>query len=220
VFVLRSHIIFGRLASVTTARFARHRSREFLRFLREIEANVPADLDIHLIMDNYATHRTPAIRRWLARHPRWHVHFTPTSASWINQVERFFAELTEKQIRRGVHRSTRDLERAIRDYIKTVNDDPKPFRWTKSANDILASIKRFCLATLAIANAQKKIIKTSESAHYADPRRRQHLFRRGGNCARLDGDGRIVSAVSLVDIGALNLSSSEALGVLMVASNV
>ena len=131
--------------------FARHRSREFLRFLREIEAHVPADLDIHLIMDNYATHRTPAIRCWLARHPRWHVHFTPTSASWINQVERFFAELTEKQIRRGVHSSTRDLERAIRDYIKTVNDDPKPFRWTKSANDILASIKRFCLATLAIA---------------------------------------------------------------------
>lgn len=145
--------------------FPRHRGREFLRFLREIESNVPDDLDVHLVMDNYATHKTPAIRRWLARHPRWQVHFTPTSASWINQVERFFADLTEKQIRRGVHRSTRDLERAIRDYVKTINDDPRPFRWTKSADDILASIKRFCLATLKIADRQAKIIKTSESGH-------------------------------------------------------
>lgn len=144
--------------------FARHRSREFLKFLREIEANVPTDLDVHLVMDNYGTHRTPAIRRWLAKHLRWHVHFTPTSASWINQVERFFADLTERQIRRGVHRSTRQLERAIRDYIDVVNN-PKPFRWTKSADDILASIKRFCLATLDIARRQTKIIKTSESGH-------------------------------------------------------
>jgi transposase len=145
--------------------FARHRGSEFLKFLREIETNVPLDLDVHLVMDNYATHKTPAIRRWLTRHPRWHVHFTPTSASWINQVERFFAELTEKQIRRGVHHSTRHLEQAIHDYIRTVNDDPKPFRWTKSADHILASIKRFCLATLAIANNQAKIVKTSESGH-------------------------------------------------------
>jgi len=145
--------------------FARHRGREFLKFLREIENNVPTDLDVHLVMDNYATHKTPAIRRWLARHPRWNVHFTPTSSSWINQVERFFANLTEKQIRRGAHRSTRELERAIRDYITTVNDDPKPFRWTKSADDILASIKRFCLATLKIADNQAKIVKTSESGH-------------------------------------------------------
>jgi transposase len=145
--------------------FARHRGREFLKFLRQIETNVPLDLDVHLVMDNYATHKTPAIRRWLARHPRWHVHFTPTSASWINQVERFFAELTENQIRRGVHRSTRQLERSIRDYIEAVNDEPKPFRWTKSAADILASIKRFCLATLKVADNQAKIIKTSESGH-------------------------------------------------------
>lgn len=145
--------------------FARHRASEFLKFLRQIETNVPVDLDVHLVMDNYSTHRTPTIRRWLARHPRWHVHFTPTSASWINQVERFFAELTEKQIRRGVHRSTRELEQAIRDYITTVNDDPKPFRWTKSADNILASIKRFCLATLKVADTQAKIAKTSESGH-------------------------------------------------------
>lgn len=145
--------------------FQRHRGGEFLKFLREIESNVPTDLDVHLVMDNYATHKTPAIRRWLAKRPHWHVHFTPTSASWVNQVERFFAELTEKQIRRGVHRSTRQLEAAIRGYIKTVNDHPKPFRWAKSADDILASIKRFCLATLKIADAQAKILKTSESGH-------------------------------------------------------
>src|SRR3546814_3225671 len=89
-------------------------------------------------MDNYATHKTQTIRNWLAKRPRWHVHLTPTSASWINQVERFFAELTEKQIRRGVHRSTRQLEAAIKAYIDTVNAQPKPFKWTKSADDILA----------------------------------------------------------------------------------
>ncbi|MCB1912270.1 MAG: transposase, partial [Rhodocyclaceae bacterium] len=99
----------------------------------------------HLVMDNYGTHKTPKVRSWFARHPRFHVHFTPTSASWINQVERWFAELTEKQIRRGTHRSTRQLEQAIRDYLARYNDDPKPFAWTKSANEILASIERFCL---------------------------------------------------------------------------
>ena len=145
--------------------FARHRGREFLAFLREIEGNVPVDLDIHLVMDNYVTHKTPAIRRWLAKRPHWHVHFTPTSASWVNQVERFFAELTRKQIRRGVHRSTRELEAAIRGYINTVNGDPRPFKWTKSADAILASIKRFCLATLKIADTQDKILRTSESGH-------------------------------------------------------
>ena len=145
--------------------FGRHRGSEFLKFLRVIENDVPADLDVHLVLDNYATHKTPAIRNWLARHPRWHIHFTPTSASWINQVERFFADLTQRQIRRGVHRSTRQLETAIKSYLKTVNDNPKPFRWTKSADDILASIKRFCLATLKIADNQKKIVRTSESGH-------------------------------------------------------
>jgi transposase len=142
-----------------------HRSAEFLKFLREIETNVPAGLDVHLVMDNYATHKTSAIRRWLARHPRWSVHFTPTSASWINQVERFFGELTDKQIRRGVHRSTRELERAIEDYVAATNEQPKPFRWTKSADHILGSIKRFCLATLTVADNQAQIVKTSESGH-------------------------------------------------------
>ena len=143
--------------------FPRHRSREFLKFLRVIETQVPGDLDVHLVMDSYATHKTPAVRRWLAGHPRWHAHFTPTGASWLNQVERFFALLTEKQLRRGVHRSTQELEQAIRRYIDTVNADPRPFRWTKSADDILATIKRFCLRTLDTAERQTEILKTSES---------------------------------------------------------
>jgi transposase len=145
--------------------YARHRSAEFLKFLRQIEVNVPDDLDVHLVMDNYATHKTPAIRKWLAARPRWHVHFTPTTASWINQVERFFADLTERQIRRGIHRSTRELEAAIVSYIETHNDSPRPFKWTKSADDILATVKRFCLTTLKIAHAQAKIVETSESGH-------------------------------------------------------
>ena len=145
--------------------FARHRAREFRAFLNTVEARVPADLDVHIIIDNLATHKTKAIRDWFARHPRWQVHYTPTSASWINQVERFFALLTEKQLRRGVHRSTKDLEAAILSYIDTVNADPKPFRWTKSADNILATIKRFCITNLDIAETQQQIMKTSESGH-------------------------------------------------------
>ena len=133
--------------------YRRHRSTEFRRFLNHVEANVPCDLEIHIVMDNSSTHKTKMIRDWFARRPRWHVHFTPTSASWLNQVERFFAKLTDKQIRRGVHRSTGELERAIIDYIDTVNEDPKPFRWHKTADEILASIKRFCLRTLETAEA-------------------------------------------------------------------
>ena len=133
--------------------YRRHRSAEFRKFLDHVEANVPPDLEIHIVMDNYSTHKTKTIRDWFARRPRWHVHFTPTSASWLNQVERFFADLTEKQIRRGVHRSTAELEQAITEYIDTVNEDPKPFRWHKTADEILASIKRFCLRTLETAAA-------------------------------------------------------------------
>ena len=125
----------------------RHRSDEFLKFLRTIEANVPTELDIHLVTDNYGTHKTPKVRAWFARHPRFHVHFTPTSASWLNQVERWFATLTQKQIRRGTHRSTRQLEDAIRQYLETYNAAPRPFSWTQSVDDILASIERFCLRT-------------------------------------------------------------------------
>ena len=125
--------------------YPRHRAAEFRRFLDEIEANVPRDLDIHLVMDNYATHKTPLIRSWLAKRPRWHVHLTPTSSSWLNQVERFFALLTEKKIRRGVYKSVADLRADIEAFVDRHNADPKPFRWTKSADDILASIERFCV---------------------------------------------------------------------------
>ena len=125
--------------------FPRHRAAEFRRFLDEIEANVPKGLDVHLVMDNYATHKTPLIRSWLAKRPRWHVHLTPTSSSWLNQVERFFALLTDKKIRRGVHRSVADLQADIATFIDLHNAEPKPFRWTKSADDILASVERFCV---------------------------------------------------------------------------
>jgi transposase len=122
----------------------RHRAVEFRKFLDTLEAAVPAALDVHLILDNYGTHKTPRIRRWLARHPRYHVHFTPTGASWINLVERWFAALTEKQLRRGVHRSTQELETAIARYIAVANERPRPFVWTKTADEILASVARFC----------------------------------------------------------------------------
>ena len=126
----------------------RHRADEFRRFLDVVEKNVPADLDIHVVMDNASSHKTQMIRDWFAKRPRWHAHFTPTSSSWINQVERFFGLLTDQQIRRGAHRSTKQLEAAITDYIDARNADPKPFRWVKTADDILASVVRFCHRTL------------------------------------------------------------------------
>jgi transposase len=122
----------------------RHRAIEFRKFLDRIAAEVPARLDVHLILDNYGTHKAPRIRRWLARHPRVHLHFTPTGASWMNLVERWFATLTDKQIRRGAHRSTRELEAAITRFVAISNEQPKPFVWTKTADEILASVARFC----------------------------------------------------------------------------
>jgi transposase len=122
----------------------RHRAVEFRKFLDTIEAAVASSLDIHLILDNYATHKAPMIRRWLAKRPRVHLHFTPIGASWMNLVERWFALLTQKQLRRGVHSSTQALKTAILDYIDVSNEHPKPFVWTKSADAILASVERFC----------------------------------------------------------------------------
>jgi transposase len=124
--------------------FARHRACEFRKFLDDIETAVPRGLDVHLVMDNYATHKAPLIRNWLAKRPRWYVHLTPTSSSWLNQVERFFALITEKKIRRGIYRSVQALRADIMDFISHHNAKPKPFKWTKSAGDILASIERFC----------------------------------------------------------------------------
>jgi transposase len=143
--------------------FARHRAAEFGKFLDTVEKAMPKGLDVHVVMDNSSTHKTKLIRDWFAKWPYWRMHFTPTSSSWINQVERFFALLTEKQIRRGVHRSTGELEAAIKAYIDATNAEPKPFRWTKSADDILVAINRFCKRT--IDEHHSAMLKTSESGH-------------------------------------------------------
>jgi transposase len=129
---------------VVSALHARHRAIEFKKFLRTLDREVPAELDVHLVLDNSSTHKTPAIHRWLAAHPRFVLHFTPTSSSWLNLVERWFAELTNKKLRRGAHRSVRELNTDIRAWIETWNNDPKPFVWTKTADEILDSIARYC----------------------------------------------------------------------------
>jgi transposase len=123
---------------------ARHRAIEFKKFLQTIDREVPAELAVHLVLDNASTHKTPAIQRWLVAHPRFVLHFTPTSSSWLNLVERWFAELTTKKLRRGAHRSVGQLNTDIRAWIETWNDDPKPFVWTKTADQILQSIARYC----------------------------------------------------------------------------
>ena len=125
--------------------YRRHRAKEFLAFLKEVEAAVPEGLDVHLVMDNYATHKTEKVRQWLARRRHWQIHFTPTSASWLNQVERWFAELTRKKLQRGVHRSVAELNADILSFIDAHNEKPKPYKWVKSADEILASVRRFCL---------------------------------------------------------------------------
>jgi transposase len=124
----------------------RHRHQEFLKFLDEIDARLPREpgVTIHLVLDNYATHKTPAVKRWFLRHPEYRLHFTPTSSSWLNQVERFFAEITTKRIRRGAFRSVAALERAIREYLDHHNENPKPFAWTADADLILNRVKRVC----------------------------------------------------------------------------
>ena len=120
----------------------RHRHREFLRFLKLIDRRPRPISTLHLIVDNYATHKTPAVKRWLKGHPRFHLHFTPTSASWLNMVERFFAEITRKRIRRGVFKSVAELKNAIMDYLDNHNADPKPFVWTKTAGEIFEKVAR------------------------------------------------------------------------------
>jgi transposase len=134
--------------SVVGKCFARHRSREFKKFLDHLDASLPPAADVHIVMDNYATHKTPAIRRWFARRPRYHLHFTPTHASWLNLIERWFGLLTERQIRRGSHDSVWQLKNAIQEFLAASNENPKPFVWTKSADAILASITRFATATM------------------------------------------------------------------------
>lgn len=121
----------------------RHRHQEFLRFLNRIEQSVASDLDIHLILDNYGTHKHPAVKKWLAARSRYHVHFTPTSSSWLNQIERWFAEITRKQIRRGTFRSVRDLIKTIQDYIRVYNKTPQPFQWVASASRIIRKVRKY-----------------------------------------------------------------------------
>jgi transposase len=123
---------------------ARHRAEEFRRFLNTIEKAVPEHLDIHVVLDNSSTHKTPQVQRWLLRHPRFHVHFTPTYSSWLNLVERWFAELTTKWIKRGTHRSVKDLTASIRTWITTWNEDPKPYVWHKNADEILENLANYC----------------------------------------------------------------------------
>jgi transposase len=122
----------------------RHRAIEFKKFLVTLDREVPADLDVHVVLDNASTHKTPTVKRWLNAHPRFVLHFTPTSSSWLNLVERWFGELTTKKLQRGTHRSVRDLNKDIRTWIKTWNDNPRPYVWTKTADQILESIARYC----------------------------------------------------------------------------
>jgi transposase len=123
---------------------ARHRAIEFKRFLQSIDKEVPAELDVHVVLDNSSTHKTPAIKKWLLAHPRFVLHFTPTSSSWLNLVERWFSELTNKKLRRATHRSVRELNTDIRDWITDWNENPRPYVWTKTADQILDSISRYC----------------------------------------------------------------------------
>jgi transposase len=130
--------------SVIAQPYRRHRHQEFLRFLKLIDTAVPSGLELHLVLDNYATHKTPAIHQWLLKHPRFHLHFTPTSSSWMNLVERWFAELTNRKLRRSAHRSVTELETDIRKWINEWNKNPKPFVWTKTADEILETLAAYC----------------------------------------------------------------------------
>jgi transposase len=130
--------------TVISSLHSRHRAIEFKKFLAKIDAEVPHSLDVHVVLDNASTHKTPAIKRWLHAHPRFVLHFTPTSSSWLNLVERWFGELTTKKLQRGTHRSVRALNADIRAWIQAWNDNPRPYVWTKTADDILESITRYC----------------------------------------------------------------------------
>lgn len=135
------NVATGKILSATKPK---HRTKEFLNFLRQIEREVPTDLDVHIILDNYATHTTEAVEDWLAKHSRWKLHFTPTHSSWLNQIERFFARITHDRIRRGVFQSVADLENAIKEYIAAHNKNPRSFQWTASADLILGKINTIC----------------------------------------------------------------------------
>ncbi len=160
-------IATGRVIGKT---FRRHRSKEFCKFLDAVDEAVPANLDVHLVMDNYATHKTDLIKRWLLRHPRYHVHFTPTTASWLNLVESFFSIVEQNVTKRGVHRSTRALEKDLRAFLQVHNDDPKPYRWTKTADQILDSLRRYCEnAGLVRDERTRRVIQGKRAAKAKPP---------------------------------------------------
>lgn len=145
--------------------FRRHRAVEFRKFLNLVDKEVPEELDVHVIVDNSSTHKAPEIKRWLARHPRFHFHFIPTHSSWLNQVERWFGLLTDRQIKRGTHRCVSVLERAIYDFVDVHNDDPQPFKWVKSADEILDKIKRFCQQTLRAQRCDRVMKRNILTGH-------------------------------------------------------
>lgn len=154
-------IATGRVIGKT---FRRHRSTEFRKFLDEINLAVPDDLDVHLVMDNYGTHKTDLIKRWLLRHPRFHMHFTPTTSSWLNLVESFFSIVEQNVTKRGVHRSTHALEKDIHAFLKAHNEDPKPYKWTKTADQILDSLRRYCeSATLVRDERTRRVMQQRRS---------------------------------------------------------
>jgi transposase len=155
----------AKTSEVITQFHQRHRAPQFREFLNLIDAQVPKALDVHIIMDNYSTHKTALIRNWFAKRPRFHVHFTPTYGSWLSLVERWFAELTTKQIRRGAHGSVSQLKAAIQDFIRVHQENPKPFVWTKTADQILASIARFAHRTTSARDAQQHLSRTTETGH-------------------------------------------------------
>ncbi len=142
-----------------------HRAAQFKKFLTTIDKTVPEGLDIHVVGDNYGTHKTPAIKTWLARHPRIHLHFTPTGSSWINQVQRWFGFLTDQLIRRGVHKSVQSLEHDIREWVSTWNEDPKPFVWKKTAEEILDCLARYLQRVTGQGARNQLMQRTSEAGH-------------------------------------------------------
>jgi len=147
--------------------YRRHRAAEFVRFLDEIESRVPLEVDVHLVMDNCATHKTDSVKRWLLRHPRYKLHFTPTSSSWLNLVESFFSMVERNVTRRGVHRSVGSLESSVREFLDAHNSDPKPFVWTKSADAILDNLRRYCEDANATREQRmlRQMSRTSKSTH-------------------------------------------------------
>lgn len=153
--------------SVIGKTYRRHRAAEFVRFLDEIESRVPPELDVHLVMDNYATHKTDSVKRWLMRRPRYHTHFTPTSSSWLNLVESFFSMVARNVTKRGVHRSVGSLETSVRGFLSAHNSDPKPFVWTKTADQILDNLRRYCEDANSTREQRtlRQMSRTSQSPH-------------------------------------------------------